>query len=53
MNAGALTNEQLQMIVENARGFLDSGRARDPETVRSVLQQAESEIHRRESEGRP
>lgn len=52
MNARALSDERLEYVIENARAFLDSGEARDPETVRSVLRQAEDEQERREMESR-
>lgn len=47
MDAKTLTDQQLEHIVENARGFLDSGQAEYPEMVRRVLDQAEDERDRR------
>jgi hypothetical protein len=52
MNARALTDERLEYVARNAREFLASGEAQHPETVRSVLRQAEDEQERRERERR-
>jgi hypothetical protein len=52
MNARALSDERLEYVIENAREFLASGEAQHPETVRSVLRQAEEALERREHEGR-